>query len=71
MGATERCGQVCRRSIEPDYAEVYAVAGGLPVRVTTATGVQFEDARASFELAEHDAAGKLLRRYRLDAAVAG
>ena len=57
--------------IERDYTEVYGVAGDLPVRVSTATGVQPEGSRASFELAEHDAAGTLLRRYRLDAAVAG
>jgi hypothetical protein len=57
--------------VEPDYAQVYPVVGGLPIRVTTVSGVRYSESRASFELAEHDADGKLLRRYRLDAAVAG
>ena len=56
---------------EPNYAEVYEVAAGLPVRVATSSGVATETSRASFELSEHDAAGVLIRRYRLDAAVAG
>jgi hypothetical protein len=56
---------------ERDYTEVYEVAGGLPVRVATASGAMIEGSRASFELSEHDASGNLLRRYRLDAVVAG
>jgi hypothetical protein len=56
---------------EPGYAEVYEGAAGLPVRVATSSGVRIEGSRASFELSEHDAAGKRLRRYRLDAVVAG
>lgn len=56
---------------EPGFAEVYPVTGDLPVRVATAGGAKREGSRASFELSEHDAAGKLLRRYRLDAFVAG
>jgi hypothetical protein len=56
---------------EPGYAEVYEIAAGLPVRVATSSGVRIEGSRASFDLSEHDAAGKRLRRHRLDAFVAG
>jgi hypothetical protein len=56
---------------QPSYTEVYETAGGLPVRIATTSGVEVEGSRASFELSEHDAEGKLLRRYRLQAAVAG
>jgi hypothetical protein len=56
---------------QPGFAEVYEVAGGLPVRVATISGVEYERSRASFDLLEHAADGRLLRRYRLDAAVAG
>ena len=53
------------------YAEVYVAAGGLPVRVATTTGVEIEGSRATFDISEHDAEGRLLRKYRLEAAVAG
>lgn len=56
---------------QPGYAEVYAVAGALPVRVATTTGVEIEGSRASFDLREHTRDGGLLRAYRLEAAVAG
>lgn len=56
---------------EPGYAEVYEVAGGLPVRVATTTGVEIEGSRASVEVREHAANGGLLRQYRLESAVAG
>jgi len=56
---------------QPGYAEVYAVAGELPVRVATTTGVEIEGSRASFDLREHAGDGRLLRAYRLEAAVAG
>jgi len=56
---------------QPGYAEVYEVAGGLPVRVATTTGVEIEGSRASLDLREHAADGRLLRKYRLEAAVAG
>ena len=52
------------------YVEVYETAGGLPVRVTTRQ-VVIEKSRATFRVSEHAANGKLIRRYRLDAAVAG
>lgn len=56
---------------QPGYAEVYEVAGGLPVRVATTTGVEIEGSRAGLDLREHAADGRLLRAYRLEAAVAG
>jgi hypothetical protein len=57
--------------LQPGYAEVYEVAAGLPVRVATTTDVEIEGSRASFDLSEHDASGGLVRKYRLEAAVAG
>jgi len=55
---------------ELGYLEVYAAAGGLPVRVVT-TDVEIPDSSASFAVSEHDRSGRLLRRYRLEATVAG
>jgi hypothetical protein len=52
------------------YAEVYAVAGALPVRIAT-IDVHVEGSRASFAISEHDSQGRLLRRYELDAFPAG
>ncbi len=52
------------------YAEVYEPEGGLPVRVTT-DDVQTEGALATFHLSAHDARGRLLRRWTLEARVAG
>ena len=56
---------------QPGYAEVFEVAGKLPIRLATTSGVQLAGSTATFDLTEHDAEGKLLRRYRLEAAVAG
>lgn len=56
---------------QPGFAEVYRVAGGLPVRVATTSGIEIAGSRATFDLSEHDARGRLLRKYRLEAAVAG
>jgi hypothetical protein len=56
---------------QPGYVEVYEVAGGLPVRVATVSGVDYGNFTARFDILEHDAAGVLLRRYTLNAAVAG
>lgn len=56
---------------QPGYVEVYEVAASLPVRVATTSGVETEGSRASFELSEHDAQGRLIREYLLEAAVAG
>jgi hypothetical protein len=52
------------------YVEVYAAAGGLPVRIVT-TDVDVSNSSASFDVSEHDRAGRLLGRYRLDATVSG
>lgn len=56
---------------QPGYVEVYEVADDLPVRVSTRNGVEVEGSRATFDLFEHDEDGRLVRRYRLEAAVAG
>ena len=53
------------------FVEVYEVAGGLPVRVVTTTNVDIEGSRASFHVSEHDTQGRLLKRYVVDAVVAG
>ena len=56
---------------QPGYVEVYEVAGDLPVRVATIDGVVYERFAATFDVLEHAADGRLLREYRLEAAVAG
>lgn len=53
------------------FSEVYEVGGDLPVRVATTSDVEIEGSRAAFDISEHDASGTLLRRYRLESAVAG
>lgn len=53
------------------FVEVHEVAGALPVRVATTRDVDLERARATFDVSEHDRAGRLVRRYRLEAVVAG
>jgi hypothetical protein len=55
----------------PGYVEVYPVTSRLPVRVATTTGIDLEASRARFELSEHDARGRLVRAYELEASVAG
>ena len=52
------------------YAEVYPVAGGLPIRVTT-SDVEHERSRAAFEVSEHRSDGTRIHNYRLEASVAG
>ena len=56
---------------QPGFAEVYEVAGKLPVRIATTSGLNADPLGATFHLWEHDATGRLLRRYRLDAVPAG
>ncbi|HLG09317.1 MAG TPA: hypothetical protein VI409_11675 [Gaiellaceae bacterium] len=56
---------------QPKYVEVYEVVDDVPVRVATIAGVDIEKSRASFDLSEHSADGRLIRKYRLEAAVAG
>jgi hypothetical protein len=53
------------------YAAAYEIAAGLPVRITSTRDVDTSRARATFEVSEHGADGGLLRRYRLEAYVAG
>lgn len=53
------------------FTEVYEVAAGLPVRVAATAGVDLERSSANLSLSEHDARGRLVRRYELHAAVAG
>lgn len=53
------------------YAEVYPARAGLPVRVWTAEDVDVARSRARIDISEHDRSGRLLRRYELEAAVAG
>jgi hypothetical protein len=56
---------------QPAYSEVYAVAGGLPVRISTISGVDVMTSSAVFHVSEHDANGRVIQRYRLEAHVAG
>jgi hypothetical protein len=53
------------------YVEVYRVARGAPVRITTTTGISAVFASATFEVSEHDRRGALLRATMLEARVAG
>lgn len=53
------------------FTEVYEVAGELPVRIATTSGLNADPLAATFQLLEHDATGQLLRRYELSAAPAG
>lgn len=53
------------------FAEVYEATGGLPVRLATTEGVSIETFRASIDVSEHDERGRLIRRYVLEALVAG
>ncbi|HXF97824.1 MAG TPA: hypothetical protein VNJ46_04350 [Gaiellaceae bacterium] len=54
-----------------DVVEAYEPAAGLPVRVYTAEGVREDPLGAAFAVSEHDAGGRLLREYRLEAVPAG
>jgi hypothetical protein len=56
---------------QPEYTEVYEVAGGLPIRIFTVSGVDVETSSATFDISEHDAGGRRLRDYELKAFVAG
>lgn len=53
------------------YIELYEVLARLPVRVATSTGISIDDAHARIDVAQFDAAGRLLVRGELEAAVAG
>jgi hypothetical protein len=53
------------------YVELYEVLAGLPVRVAGTRGVDAENARATFEVAQYDDEGHELVHGTLEAAVAG
>lgn len=53
------------------YSEVYATSGSLPVRVSTADGIDLEQLGATFDVSEHSADGRKLSAYVLEARVAG
>jgi hypothetical protein len=53
------------------YTELNEVLAGLPVRVATTRGVDAENARATLQITQYDAAGRLLVRGLLEVAVAG
>ena len=55
----------------PGFTEVYQTAADLPVRVASTREVDLERSTAELAISEHDAAGGLVRRYDLRAAVAG
>jgi hypothetical protein len=56
---------------QPEYTEVYEPAGGLPIRIATVSGVDIATSSATFDVSEHDEDGGLLRKYELEAFVAG
>ena len=56
---------------QPGFVEVYEVAAGLPVRVTTMGSVAVEESSASFAISEHDRDGVRLRAYTVRARVSG
>jgi hypothetical protein len=53
------------------WAEVYPAVGGAPIRVASTKAVDPVAGSASFEVSEHAAGGALVRRYVLEARVAG
>jgi hypothetical protein len=56
---------------EADRRVVYETAASLPVRVEAERRLQPDQSATSFQIEQYDAAGRRLRAYRLDAAVAG
>jgi hypothetical protein len=56
---------------QPRYTELYQAAAGLPIRIATIAGVDYEHARATFRITQLDARGRVLSRGRLVAHVAG
>jgi hypothetical protein len=56
---------------QSDFSEVYEVAARLAVRVSSVDGIHDDPLGATFRISEHDAAGKLLREYPVDAFPAG
>jgi hypothetical protein len=57
--------------VQRGFNELYPVAAGLPVRIATTTGVDYEHARATFHVRQVDAGGRVLESARVVARVAG
>ena len=53
------------------FTEIYAVVGELPVRIASTRDVTLEGSRASFEVTQYDASGRVLEERTVEAAVAG
>jgi len=53
------------------YAEVYKPAGDRPIRIATTAGIEGDGSRVTFRISEHDARGRLVSRYALDAVPEG
>jgi hypothetical protein len=54
------------------FSEVYPVLrGDVPIRVSTTTDIDLDTSSASFEISEHDAVGRAVRAYTVQARVAG
>jgi hypothetical protein len=53
------------------YAELFEVADGMPVRVSSTRGVDLGTSRARFDIAQYTASGRRIARQRLVARVAG
>jgi hypothetical protein len=57
---------------QPEYREIYAVEGGLPVRVETVSGLgRAEAGRAVFNVIECDGEGAVVARREVVATIAG
>ena len=56
---------------QPGYVEAYRVAGAVPVRISTTTGISARNSSATFDVSEHSRRGALLRRSTFVARVAG
>jgi hypothetical protein len=53
------------------FSEAYATSSGLPVRVSATENIDVTRSAAIVEVSEHDAVGRRLRAYELEARVAG
>jgi len=56
---------------QPGYVEAYRVAGAVPVRISTTSGISATNSSATFDVSEHSRRGALLRRSTFVARVAG
>jgi hypothetical protein len=53
------------------FSELFPTAAGLPVRIASTAGVDYAHARATFRIAQLDAAGRVVERARIVTRVAG